>query len=80
MLSQKKKKERETEMAYIKREWAYPRQFMKLSTIVIKSLAKDLPGSPVVKNQPANAGDTYLSQGKWARMPKAHALQQEKPL
>ena len=58
-------------------------------------LARDFPGGTVVKNLPANAGDTGSSPclGRSrvpqllspcattteARMPRAHALQQEKP-
>ena len=50
----------------------------------------DFPGSPVVKNPPANAGDTgfkpwsgkiphAVSHNYWACTPRAHALQQKKP-
>ena len=56
---------------------------------------RDFPGGTVVKNSPANAGDTVLSlvwedptchkaskpasHNYWARTPRAHAPQQEKP-
>ena len=48
-------------------------------------LKEDFPGGAVVKNPPANAGDTGSSPGPGAttteaHMPRARAPQQEKPL
>ena len=53
----------------------------KMST----KLKEDFPGGAVVKNPPANAGDTGSSPGPGAttteaHMPRARAPQQEKPL
>ena len=38
---------------------------------ILKSLYKDFPGSPVVKNPPANAGDTGLIPDRG----RSHVLQ-----
>ena len=54
-----------------------------------KKVPKDFPGGPVVKNLPCNAGDKgsipglgryHMPWSNKAQVPRAHALQQEKPL
>ena len=54
-----------------------------------KNKGMDLPGGPVVKNPPANAGDAgsipglgrcHMLQSNLARVPRTCALKQEGPL
>ena len=37
--------------------------WMKLKTIMLNEISQDFPGGTVVKNLPANAGDTGSSPG-----------------
>ena len=40
-----------------------PKTLLKIYRVYLKSTQQDFPGGTVVKNPPANAGDTGLSPG-----------------
>jgi hypothetical protein len=43
--------------------WKIKNSYLKMINLLLKYILSELPWSPVVKNSPANAGDTALILG-----------------